>query len=324
MPPSPSALAAATLLSRISGGPAALLGMNDRGAVEVCTGAWPSAGFLEAGWVLGPGPWSSLREGRSSEVEISGARYTLTPASELEEAGLRWTVIQPSARPLSMGRFAQHLVHALRNSLSSVKLAVQTLSRQAQLGERERKRLQIAGREIRRMERLLTSASEFVRTPSRSWEPVSVGDLLTAAAAELAEELEARQVEVSLPPPGGLGQVRADPARLRAALENLLMSAAQASPPGSTVRVEAGTDPGPPRLCIHDPGPALTEGERALFCAPLGGHVRSSGLELALAALVAQELGGSLEAANAPQGGVVVTLRLGRAGGDDGNTAAGR
>lgn len=54
------------------------------------------------------------------------------------------------------------LVHALRNRLASVKLAVQTVDLGEQLGERSRKRLSVAQREIRELELLFDQLAAFV------------------------------------------------------------------------------------------------------------------------------------------------------------------
>jgi signal transduction histidine kinase len=55
------------------------------------------------------------------------------------------------APPVQLSALASSLSHEIRNPLSSVKMAVQTLARNTGLSERDQRRLTIANREIRTM-----------------------------------------------------------------------------------------------------------------------------------------------------------------------------
>ncbi|HMK73958.1 MAG TPA: histidine kinase dimerization/phospho-acceptor domain-containing protein, partial [Myxococcaceae bacterium] len=78
-------------------------------------------------------------------------------------------------------RLASMLSHELRNSLSSVKLSVQTLAKNADLSARDRRRLAIAEREIRTLERMLTMFAEYGRDRPLTVETVGLRDLVGQA-----------------------------------------------------------------------------------------------------------------------------------------------
>jgi two-component system sensor histidine kinase BaeS len=98
---------------------------------------------------------------------------------------------------------------------------------------------------------------------------------------------------------------------------NLLSNALRYTPPGGTIAISLECKPGAARISIHDSGPGIPElalprvfdrfyrADRSRSRAEGG-----SGLGLAIARQLVQAHGGSLVAANHPQGGAVFTLEL--------------
>ncbi|HME92490.1 MAG TPA: histidine kinase dimerization/phospho-acceptor domain-containing protein, partial [Myxococcaceae bacterium] len=102
------------------------------------------------------------------------------------------------APPLQISRLASSLSHEIRNPLSSVKMAVQTLARNPTLSERDQRRLAIANREIRTMERMLWLLSEYGRDSSPTLEPTAVRTLVQEAATLVEPELAERRIEIRI------------------------------------------------------------------------------------------------------------------------------
>ncbi len=108
---------------------------------------------------------------------------------------------------------------------------------------------------------------------------------------------------------------RADPGALTRLLGNLLDNALRYASPGA-VRLGAGRKNGGVEIWIRDHGPGLpgVAGEQVFERFYRGDAARtrrdSSGLGLSIAKALAEAHGGSLEAANPPEGGAVLTLRL--------------
>jgi signal transduction histidine kinase len=106
----------------------------------------------------------------------------------------------------------------------------------------------------------------------------------------------------------------ADPARLRQLVTILLDNAVRHAPPGSTVEVGVAVAEGMARLVVEDRGPGFQPDDlpRAFDRfwrapdAPPGG----TGLGLSIAAWIADRHGGSVTAANRPDGGARLEVRL--------------
>jgi signal transduction histidine kinase len=316
--PAPDEKTTAALLARALGGPVRLVAFDGQGLL-----ARPHPG-LPGDLVLSPAQRAELAEGRRTELPAGTARYSALAAQG--EDGLLWVALRPLPDAgLTLPRFAQHLAHAARNSLSSIKLAVQAIVRSDKLGPRELKRIQIAEREITRMERMLSTASEMARMPARTREVIDLAVLLEAALLATREEIEARGVLVHKEIAATVKPIVGDPRRLQLALENLLVLGARAMPEGggelhlALQRVDAGQT-----LSVRDHGADVPAAERETLFEPLASGSRAAGLDLALVAEVARELGGEALAEDAGPGLRVILRLPDREEGVDGHVAAGR
>jgi two-component system sensor histidine kinase MprB len=105
--------------------------------------------------------------------------------------------------------------------------------------------------------------------------------------------------------------VHGDVERLQRAVSNILSNAVKWSPPQGTVRV--GVAHG--EVSVRDTGPGIDEADlpfvfERFYRAPAARGMPGSGLGLAIVRHVAEAHGGTVTAANAPEGGAVITLRL--------------
>ena len=128
-------------------------------------------------------------------------------------------------------------------------------------------------------------------------EPVSVLPLLDAAVAEARVLGRAVEYDVKVRPAGLV--VRADPARLRQLVANLLDNASRHSPAGGTVVVSATSDGDRYRLEVHDQGPGVAAVDRERAFEPFGTLSTTeggggTGLGLAIARWVTELHGGAI------------------------------
>ncbi|WP_333833783.1 sensor histidine kinase [Rubrimonas sp.] len=126
-----------------------------------------------------------------------------------------------------------------------------------------------------------------------------------AAAAEVSLDFDAPEA----------APAQGDAEALRQAALALIDNAVKLSPPGGTVRVAVANGPDGPSLSVADDGPGFGAGEAdALFEPYVQGAAgrRSGGVGLGLAVVrwIAAQHGGAAQAANRPEGGAIVTLRL--------------
>jgi two-component system, NtrC family, sensor histidine kinase HydH len=206
------------------------------------------------------------------------------------------TRLLDGAPPVQIARLSSHLSHEIRNPLSSVKMAVQTLARNTTLGDRDKRRLSIANREIRTMERMLWLLSEYGRDTAPNLEPASLRTLVQEASGMVGPELAERRVELDVDEPEGLPRVQVDAARLRPVLAQLLLNVALGLPEDSALRLQLRpVTGGGVSLRLEDPGTQVPPEEQAVLFEPFGSRVaRGAGLSLAALRRVMRSQGGEV------------------------------
>lgn len=214
------------------------------------------------------------------------------------------------APPVQLSGLASQLSHELRNPLSSVKMAVQTLARNTGLSERDQRRLTIANREIRTLERMLWMVSEYGRDSTPNLEPHPPRTLLQEATAMVAPELAERRVEVRVEEAPDVPRVKVDAGRLRPVLAQALLNVAMGLGEGGNVEVSILTGPqGRVLMKLKDPAGDLAEEERGSLFEPFECRLaRGAGLTLAALRRVLVHQGGEVSAEIGPGTGAVFTL----------------
>ena len=161
------------------------------------------------------------------------------------------------------------------------------------------------------------------------FEPHDVRDIIEAVAAELASQLQGKQLTLNLQ----LGRLpleaKVDPVRFAQVIRNVLANAVKFSPEGRNIQISAGlSDDVTIHIAVRDQGPGIPPTElEAVFQA----FVQSSktrdgsggtGLGLAICQKIVTAHGGHIHAANAPGGGAIFHICLPTAGYTDTMPAA--
>jgi len=220
------------------------------------------------------------------------------------------------APPLQISRLSSSLSHELRNPLSSVKMAVQTLSRNEGLSPRDQRRLTIALREIRTLERMLWMLSEYGREGPLALDTWALPDLIQDSVALIEQDLAERNVRLELAADEGLPRVRSDGVRLRPVLAQLLLNVASSLQEGQPLLVSLRRSERGAGVELLDEHAALGPGDEERVFEPFGSRLaRGAGLSLAALRRVLQQQGGDVVAATAvpPARGVLFSLDFARA-----------
>lgn len=177
------------------------------------------------------------------------------------------------------------LAHALRNPLSSVKIALQSVNRDAPPPYSSRARMAL--REVRKMERLLSALAECSSAPHMESQVCDLSDLLARCAEDVGEELALRKIAVEVTVRGALLPVQCDAGRALPLLSQLLLEAADRAGQESRDAVEVVLSSDGRGVSLLLPLPEGTEGTAASTCVaalaallePAGGdvHWRESG-----------------------------------------------
>lgn len=234
------------------------------------------------------------------------------------------------ARMDAIERFAADVAHEIKNPLSSLRSAVETVGRMED-PERRARLMAIIIDDVQRLDRLISDISNASRLDSElsraEPQPVSIGavlrtlaDVHAATTADGGDGAAPPRVVVELV--DGNLTVPGLEGRLTQVFRNLLANAVSFSPPGGLVRLSARRAGTVVEVAVTDEGPGLPEGkEEAIFDRfyserPAGEKYGThSGLGLSISRQIVEAHGGTIAAHNrrAPDGtviGAVFTVRL--------------
>jgi two-component system sensor histidine kinase BaeS len=196
------------------------------------------------------------------------------------------------------------LVHEVRSPIAALG-AIAEAFRDGDLDPAEQSKLaELAVAACRSIERLVSDAA----LASVELEKVDAGALVRETVA--AAEVGGARVRAAVQP--GLPGVRADPVRLRQALDNLV-SNALVHAPGTEVVVSAAAAKGSVLLSVTDEGDGIPLDEQARIFeagARLDSRRPGSGLGLAIARAIAEAHGGTLTVDSQPGHGATFTISI--------------
>ena len=194
------------------------------------------------------------------------------------------------------------LVHEVRSPVA----ALQALAEAVEPDDPELLTLiGLATAACRGIERLLRDAA----ADSLELEDVDAGRLVLDTVATAA--LGGRSVRAVVP--NELPRIRADPLRLRQALDNLVANALVHAPTGDEVVVRAAVDEGRMLLSVSDAGEGIQPDDRSRIFesgARLEEGRPGAGLGLAITRAIAEAHGGTLSVESEPGAGSTFTIAL--------------
>lgn len=223
-------------------------------------------------------------------------------------------------------RFAADVAHELKNPLTSLRSAVETLPLAKNPDSRERL-LAVIIHDIQRLDRLITDISDASRLDAElqraEAHPLDLRALLETVAGMENDVLKDGEAPIvlSFADTAGPIHIRGHDSRLVQVLNNLIDNAQSFSPPGHSVRVIAMAKAGFAEIRVEDDGPGIPDHalerifERFYTDRPEQGFGQNSGLGLSISKQIAEAHGGTLTAENragpnADRRGARFTLRL--------------
>ena len=213
--------------------------------------------------------------------------------------------------------FAADVAHELKNPLSSLRSAAETISRISD-AKQQQKLMNVILRDVARLDRLITDISRASRLDNEmAVEAAATFDLRDLAGNFVearADTTAGHRLVAELPEAAVM--VRAQDGRIVQILDNLLANAVSFAPADSEITFRLTSDgKGQASLSVHDRGPGIPAGRledvfnRFYSERPAGeAFGEHSGLGLSIAKQIAQGYGGDLTAAN--DEGACFTLTL--------------
>jgi signal transduction histidine kinase len=212
----------------------------------------------------------------------------------------------------AVGQLAAGVAHELRNPLTSIKLLVQTNREEAADAGVIPEDLDIIEQEVRRMERCLQTFLDFARPPRLERQQLDLADPVKRTLDLIGARAAKQGVNVRFLRPDLPVWVEADGEQLQQLVVNLTLNALDMMPQGGLLEVElCPPQDGQAELRVRDSGPGMApELLPRLFEPFVSTKETGLGLGLVISRRIAESHGGSLHAANRPDGGACFTLRL--------------
>ncbi len=209
--------------------------------------------------------------------------------------------------------FAADVAHELKNPLTSLRSAVETLP-VARTEESRGRLLSIIHHDVQRLDRLISDISDASRLDAELQRqeavPVDLAKLLNTLVGVANEVKRDDGVKVTLRFEGGIGprafEVPGHDSRLGQVVDNLIENARSFSPPGGTVRVTCRRLKANIEIVVDDDGPGVRPDafekvfERFYTDRPHQGFGQNSGLGLSISKQIVDAHGGAIWVENRP------------------------
>jgi two-component system sensor histidine kinase ChvG len=254
------------------------------------------------------GAAEQMREGRGRAGAVPGNLL-----ARRDEIGELAQTLGDSAQALwnrmdAIERFAADVAHEIKNPLSSIRSAIETL-RRIEEPEKQRRLLAIIAEDVARLDRLISDISDASRIDAELSRAATEAVDVTPILAALAEIDEATRAEggprLELAEPRVPAVVQAVEDRLVQVLRNLIGNAQSFSPAGGRIVLAAAPVGGEIEIVVEDEGPGIPEGklesifDRFYSERPQGERFgQHSGLGLSISRQIVEALRGSIAAEN--------------------------
>ncbi|MDF1614335.1 PAS domain-containing sensor histidine kinase [Desulfurivibrio dismutans] len=215
----------------------------------------------------------------------------------------------------AIGQLSAGVAHELNTPLASILGFARLLLKDDNLTAAQQERLEIIAEQTQRSSTIIKALLSFARKShhtGRTREACDLNVIIQRAIPLLTTDLEKRRIELvqDLQP---LAPVIADPGELEQVIINLVINGMQAIGQDGRIRISTNAREQKVLLVVADNGPGIpTESRPRLFdpfysTKPVG---EGTGLGLSICAGIIGELGGTIEAADAREGGAALQVTL--------------
>lgn len=212
----------------------------------------------------------------------------------------------------ALGQLAAAVAHEVRNAFAVIRSSAQGITETLPESDAEgRESCSFIVDEIDRLTSVVNSLLSFARPLRLAPRPVDVRELLDHAQLLARQELESKQIRLVREDADALPPIEVDSDLVVQVLLDVLSNAAQATPPGSEVRLEARVADEGVEIGVADAGPGVPEDLRTRIFDPFfTTREKGTGLGLAVARQIVEAHKGSIAVENEPAGGACFRISL--------------
>jgi two-component system sensor histidine kinase ChvG len=254
------------------------------------------------------GAASAMREGRGRAGTVPA--NLLKRGDEVGELAraLSESAVALWARMDAIERFAADVAHEIKNPLSSIRSAIETL-RRIDDPVKQRRLTAIIAEDVGRLDRLISDISDASRIDAElsrvATEPVDIAPILSALAEINAATRDDEDPHIRLELGEGKLVVQGVEGRVVQVLRNLLGNAESFSPPGGEIVLRAQESGAMVEIAVEDSGPGIPQAklenifDRFYSERPQGERFgQHSGLGLSISRQIVEALRGQIVAEN--------------------------
>ncbi len=262
------------------------------------------------------GSWRTMRAAGSqlvdAEGKISGVIFSVRDITV--ERKLEQQIVQ-SERLAAMGAMIGGVAHELNNPLTSI-MGVSELLQDTETNETSRKQLAMLQQQARRAAEIVQNLTYFSRPPAPGKSRINLVEVVERTLNLHAYSLRKNNITVDFLKETGVPYALGDPHQLMQVFLNLILNAEHAIRDvrdKGTLRIRLGRGDGSVWVSFHDDGPGIPKEILSNIFDPFyttRRPGRGTGLGLSICKSVLKEHSGTVEAANAPDGGAVFTVTL--------------
>jgi signal transduction histidine kinase len=220
----------------------------------------------------------------------------------------------------AVGQLAAGVAHEVRNPLTGIKMLVEAAQRPNTPRPLNAEDLRVIHREVARLEQTVQGLLDFARLPAPKRLRCDLRDAILPARDLLRARAEQQGVVVNFHDPGRPAVTLVDRGQLQTVLVNLLLNALDAMPTAGQVDVTWWPPTaGRLRIKVTDSGPGIAATVVDKLFTPFAStKPAGTGLGLSLSARIVEEHGGTITAANRPEGGACFIITLPELPAEDG------
>ena len=262
------------------------------------------------------GSWRTMRAAGSQLVDAEGriSGVIISVRDITVERKLEQQIVQ-SERLAAMGAMIGGVAHELNNPLTSI-MGVSELLQDTETNETSRKQLAMLQQQARRAAEIVQNLTYFSRPPAAGKSRINLVEVVERTLNLHAYSLRKNNITVDFLKETGVPYALGDPHQLMQVFLNLILNAEHAIREvrdKGTLRIRLGSGDGSVWVSFHDDGPGIPKEILSSIFDPFYTTKRpgrGTGLGLSICKSVLKEHNGTVDAANASDGGAVFTVTL--------------
>jgi two-component system, NtrC family, sensor histidine kinase PilS len=278
------------------------------------------------------GPVGSVRRHEVDAIRVDGIRrlgVSATPLSDhtgrvigrvvhfqdLTELRRMELAVQRSERLAGIGRLAAGIAHEIRNPLASISGSVELLKSLPGADADTRQLVDIAVREVERLDRLIADLLDYARPRNEERQPLDLAEVATEIAKAFNHERRDRDVQLVVDAAAG-AVIDGGSGQIRQVLWNLIRNATDSMPEGGTIRIATTLEDKTGGaheavLSVVDSGVGIPREDLDRIFEPFFSTKPSgTGLGLATVARIVEDHRGTVDIQSDPGRGTTFTLRF--------------